>query len=94
MVFHWSLSDSKSSQISRTLLGILTDLNNAVVWMISTRPFNSRSSSLYTHPLVTVPKAPIKIGITVTFMFHSSFFQFPNKVPIIIFSLGSFSHQR
>ena len=33
MVFHWSSSDSKSSQVSRTLLSILTDLNNTVVWM-------------------------------------------------------------
>ena len=30
MVFHWSLSDSKS-QVSRTLLSILADLNNAAV---------------------------------------------------------------
>ena len=28
MVFHWSLSDSKSPQVSRTLLGILAVLNN------------------------------------------------------------------
>ena len=26
MVFHWSLSDTKSSQVSKTLLHILTDL--------------------------------------------------------------------
>ena len=38
MVFHWNLSDSKSPQVSRTLLSILGDLNNAVVWMVSTRP--------------------------------------------------------
>ena len=38
MVFHWSLSDSKSPQVSRTLLSILADLNNAVVWMISAHP--------------------------------------------------------
>ena len=38
MVFHWSLSDSKSPQVSRTLLSILAVLNNAVVWMVSTRP--------------------------------------------------------
>ena len=31
MIFHWSLSDSKSPQVSRTFLGILADLNNAVV---------------------------------------------------------------
>ena len=33
MVFLWSLSDSKF-QVSRTLLSILTDLSNAVVWMV------------------------------------------------------------
>ena len=31
MVFHWSLSDNKSPQVSRNLLGILADFNNAVV---------------------------------------------------------------
>ena len=34
MVFHGILSDSKSPQVSRTLLSILADLNNAVVIMI------------------------------------------------------------
>ena len=29
MVFHWTLSDSKSSQVSRTRLSILTVFNNA-----------------------------------------------------------------
>ena len=38
MVFHWSLSDSKSPYVSRTLLSILADLNDAIVWMVSTRP--------------------------------------------------------
>ena len=38
MVFHWSLSDNKSPQVSRTLLSILAVLNNAVIWMVSTRP--------------------------------------------------------
>ena len=38
MVFHWSLSDSKSSQVCRTLLSILAVINNFVVWMVSTRP--------------------------------------------------------
>ena len=31
---HWSLSDSKSPQVSRTLR-ILTDLNNVAFWMVS-----------------------------------------------------------
>ena len=33
----WSLTDSKSTHVSRTLLGILADLNNVVV-IVSTRP--------------------------------------------------------
>ena len=66
MVFHWSLSDSKSPQVSRTLLSILAVLNNAVVWMVSTRPPTSKSSSPFSNPLVIVPNAPITIGIIVT----------------------------
>ena len=71
MVFHRSLSDSKSPQVSSTLFSIMADFNNAVVWTVSTRPVISKSSSPCTNPLVTVPRAPITIGIIVTFMFHS-----------------------
>ena len=73
MVFHWSLSDSKSPQVSRTLLSILAVLNNIVIWMVSTRPPTSKSSSTFSNPLVTVPEAPITIGIIVTFMLHNFF---------------------
>ena len=73
MVFHWSLSDSKSPQVSRTLLSILGVLNYAVVWMVSTLPPISKSSSPFSNPLVTLPNAPITIGIIVTCMFHSFF---------------------
>ena len=52
--------------------------------MVSTRPVISKSFSSCTNPLVTIPRAPITIGITVTFMFHS-FFQFTNKVEVLIF---------
>ena len=38
MIFHWCLSDSKSPQVYRTLLSILTNLNNAVVWIVSILP--------------------------------------------------------
>ena len=82
MVFDWSLSDSKSPQLSRTFLSNLAVLNNSVVWMVSTRP-PIKSSSPFNDPLVTVTKAPITIGIIVTFMFHS-FFQFPSKVEVLI----------
>ena len=34
MVFHWSLSDSKSPKVSRTLLNTLADLSDAVVWTV------------------------------------------------------------
>ena len=71
MVFHWSLSDSKSPQVSRTRVRILAVLSNAVVWKVSTRPPTSKSSRLFNNPLVSVPKAPITIGTIVTFMFHS-----------------------
>ena len=71
MVFHWNLNDRKSAQVSRILLTILAVLNNVVVRIVSTRPPTSKSSSPFNNPLVTVPNAPITIGIIVTFMFHS-----------------------
>ena len=43
MVFYRSLSDNKSPQKSRTLLRILADLNNAVVWISAARPLISSS---------------------------------------------------
>ena len=64
---------TKSSRVSRTLLGILADLKNTVVWTVSTHPVISKSSSSGTNPLGTIPRAPITIGIIVTFMFHSFF---------------------
>ena len=73
MLFNWSLSDSKFPHVSRTLLSILAVLNNAVVWMVSTRPPTSKSSSPFNNHLVIVPKASITIGIIVTFMSHSFF---------------------
>ena len=88
MVFHWSLSDSKSHQVCRTLLSILAVLNNVVVWMISTRPPTSKSSSPFSKPLVTVPNTPITIGIIVTFMFHSFFNSLARSRYLSLFSLS------
>ena len=46
--------------------------SKSIVW-ISISPFISKFSSPFTNPLVTVTRAPITIGITVIFMFHSFF---------------------
>ena len=54
MVFYWILSDSKSPQVSRTLLSILAVLNNVVVWMVSTRPPTSKFSRPFNNPLVII----------------------------------------
>ena len=74
IVYHWSLRDSKPPQVSRTLFSILTDLNNVVVWIVSTRLHISKSTSSCTNPWVTVPSWPITIDITVTFIYHCFFF--------------------
>ena len=79
MVFHWTLSDCKTPQVSKTLLSILAVLNNVVGRMVITRPLISKSSCPFTNPLVTVPKEPITFGIIVTFMFHS--FSIPKQGP-------------
>ena len=73
MVFPCSLSNSKSLQVSTTLLSIPADPNIAVVWTISARLVISKSSSLCTNHLLTVPRAPITIGTIVTFMFRIFF---------------------
>ena len=83
MAFHQSLCDSKSPQVSRTLLSILAILNNEVVWMVFIHPPTSKSSSPCSNPFVTVPNIPITIGIIVTFMYHR-FFQFPSKFTVLI----------
>ena len=70
MVFHWCLSDSKSLHVSRTLFNILAVVNSAVVWIISSRLPTSKSSSPFKSHLVTVPNAPIMIGIIISFMFR------------------------
>ena len=51
LVFYWSLSNSKSSQVSRTLLSILADHNNALFWMVMILPLISNSSSLFSEVL-------------------------------------------
>ena len=66
MVFHWSLSDSKS-QVFRTILSILGIHNNAVVWMFSTRPLTFKSLSNHHHHHVV-----LVVGISLTLSRHFS----------------------
>ena len=61
-------------QVSKTLHSIQTNLNNMVVWMVSTFLQIFKSSSPFKKPLVIIPRAPVTIGITVTFMFNSFLF--------------------
>ena len=88
MVFRRILSDSKSPQVFRTLLSILTDLNNAVVWTVSTHPVFFKSSSPCTNLLVTVPRVSITISIIVTFIFHSFFTSLARSRYLSFFSLS------
>ena len=53
-IIHWILIDSKSLQVSRTLLSILADHNNAEVWMVSILPLIFNFSSLLSKPLRTM----------------------------------------
>ena len=86
--FHWSLSDSKSPQVSRTRLRILAVLSNAIVLIVSTRPPTSKSSRPFNNPLVIVPNAPNTIGTIVTFMFHSFFNSLARSRYLSFFSLS------
>ena len=88
MAFHYSLSDSKSPQLSRTFLSILAVLNNVVVWTVSTRPTTSKSSILFNDPLVTVTKSSAMIGIVITFMCHSFFNPLARSRYLSFFSLS------
>ena len=88
MVLHWSLSNSKSPQVSMTRLRILAVLSNAVVWIVSTCLPISKSSRPFNNLLVSVPNAPITTGIIVTFMFHSFFNSLARLRYLSFFSLS------
>ena len=88
MVFNWSLSGSKSPQVSRTRFSILAVLSNAVVWIVSTRLPISKSSRPFDNPLVSVPNAPITIGTILTFMFHNLFISLARSRYLTFFSLS------
>ena len=84
MVSHWCLNNSKYPQVSGTLQSITANLNNAVIWMVSTPPLISKSSNPFVNFSLSVQSIPIIIRIPITFMFQSSF-QFFSKVQLLIF---------
>ena len=78
--FEWQQVSSSLQDSSR----YLAILNNAVVWMVSTRPPTFKSSSPFNNPLVTVPKAPITIGCSIVFSIPKF------EVLILLFTLFQF----
>ena len=87
-VFHWSLSDSKSPKVFKTLLSIVADLVNAVVWKVSVRPVIFMSSSPLTKLLESVVNAPIITGITITFIFQNFFSSLARSKYLSLFLLS------
>ena len=65
-----NLSDSKSLQVSRTLLSILVNLNNIIVCIVPVRSQISNSFSPFFKSCGRSQARPITIGITVTLMFY------------------------
>ena len=63
----------------QTLLSILIDLNNAVVWVVSICSLISKSSNPCNNLLVILSSTPITTDTAVTFMSHSLFFSSPTK---------------
>ena len=72
IVKHKSLSNSKSPQVSRTLLNILVDLHYSEVRMVLFLSLISTTSSLFLSLLGTVPRAQNTIKITFTMFFRLS----------------------
>ena len=80
---YWSLGDSKSPQVSKTLVCIVAVL--IMLYFVGS-PIVFVFSTLFTNSLVIVPSAPIIIGITVTFMFHS--FRFSHRANFHSFKMS------
>ena len=59
--------------VSSTLLSILADLDNAVIWMVSTCPLIFKSCNHFNKPFGIIQSALTTISITVSFMFHNFF---------------------
>ena len=61
MVFHWSVSDNKAPDISRTLRNILVDFTSAVGGMVWILPLIFSSADFFFRPLGTLSSAPLPL---------------------------------
>ena len=86
MASHRSSSNSQSPQVSRILLSILADLNNAVVWMVSTHPLFSSGTSC---PWTNCTKST-NYNWYHSYFHVTQFFQFSSKVEVLIFLFAFF----
>ena len=86
MVFHWSLRDSYSPQVSRTLLSILANLNSSVILKVFLFPILLVSSSLLWWLYQVHRLQSVSPSLTCSIVFQSSC-----KVQALI-SLFTFLH--
>ena len=85
-VFHSSLSDSKSPQVSRAPLSTLADLNNAMLWIVLFLHLISNSFRLFSKPFGIVPNAPTTAGTTVIVHFS----QISGKIQVFVYLFAFF----
>ena len=64
------------------------DRDSVICWIVSTRPLISMSSCPINNPSVTVPRAPITVGINITFIFHSFFYSLARSKYLFFFLLS------
>ena len=86
-VFHWGLRDSKSLLVTRTLLSLLVDFKNSVIWTGSILPPFFFHSSLFSKPLRTISSPLTSIGITITLTFHIFFSLLARSEYFVCFSI-------
>ena len=82
MFFHWTLNDSKSPRVSRTLLSILVGVNNATVWIVSPRVLLSNFP--VPVPVLWWLYSAHRLQLVSPSFPCSNFFQFSSKVQVPI----------
>ena len=90
---HFELWDSKSPQVSRTLLSILAVLKNVLVWMVSTHPtsefFTSAQFFLFFSQFLFNGSLGLFQGLQINH-YHLHLFQISAKVLVLVKSFAFF----